>query len=87
MQPQLKAEWVDLPTLAAWFGVPYMRVWRWCEAGLLKATPGCPSLHYTDERVRKTTRTRRLVYREDLADFLERMRGSRRIPPGLLRDK
>jgi len=82
--PKTPAKYTTVALVAAHMGVCARTVHLWIEVGILRASQ--PQVaHYTDTRPRSTYRALWRIHEDDLADFLGRMRGSRRIPPGLLR--
>lgn len=77
--------WLETGSVAEALGVTTQTVRRWIRAGKLKAGRPTQAPHYSDLRPRSTGVGHFLIHVDDLADFLERVRGSRRIPPGLLK--
>ncbi len=81
-----RQRWTTTTALAKHLGVTADTVRRWIRAGRLSGAQP-ESRHYSDERMRSTSRRRFRLYEEDVTRFLEGMRGGSVATRGLWRGR
>lgn len=82
----VRSSYITVAAFSAYLGISGETARSYIRRGLLKAHQ-LPTVHYSDERPRKTGRAEWRIHEDDLADFLRRFRGDGKIPAGLLRER